>query len=82
MTNETLNTLFHDGEREYLSRTADNVLATMQAAGITDDTLTALIEAGAIKVLDFGEGQVHLERQVFSQEALNELFENQKITTC
>jgi len=32
-----------------------------------------------LKILDFGQGQVHLERQVFSQEALNQLLETQNI---
>jgi len=75
VTIETLNILF-DG---HLSRHERNIMAAMEENSITEDVLTELIISGAVKILDFGQGQVHLERQVFSQEALNQLLETQNI---
>lgn len=57
----------------YLSRNEANLLTALDEAGYSYDQLEYLIEIGAVKVLDFGYGQIHYERGVSSERAFEKL---------
>lgn len=71
MTYQDLNQLFG----RYLSRNEANTITDLHELGFSLDDLEYLIEIGAVKILDFGYGQIHYERRVHSELAFNTLLE-------
>lgn len=69
MTYHDLNTIFGS----HLSRNEANTITALHEAGYCLDDLQELIEIGAVRILDFGYGQIHYERRIFSEKSFEEL---------